>query len=171
MSEIEGGQDLEIFFKRYTECLNCSLIVELLDHVMQGYLEIMSSKTGVAASDAMNLMWPYKKTELMEYQEGLKGLKREDAADFVKRYEWIGTHGFAGQALDETKVRGGEAGESKVSGEGEPEFEAPRDYEYLVEIGSKLAYYRTYLVEKADRAAYSHWSVIKELGEKYGYLG
>jgi len=167
LAALEGGHELEIFFKRYTECLSCSLMVEFVDHAMQEYLEALGEKTGVTAAEAMNLMRPYKKTELMEYQDELRGLKEEMIVAFVRNHKWIGTHGFGGEPLNEERVMK-EIVLSRGDRDSGQNLKVPAGYEYLVEVGSKLAYYRTYLVEKADRVAYSHWPVIKELAEKQG---
>ena len=153
------------FLKTVTELLNCSMVVEILDYGLERYIEKISEKTGVAVSDVLAQIKPYKKTLLMQYQGKLKNLKKEDIGAFILKYEWVGTHIFMGEPLNVEKVNKelSETGKKKE----ESKKRLPKEFKDSVDIGSKLAFYRSFIVENADSVIYYYRPVIKKLGEKY----
>lgn len=158
-------KNLSGFLKTVTELLNCSMVVELLDYGLERYIEKISKKTGIAVSDVLSQIKPHKKTFLMQYHEELKNLKEEDIKEFVRKYQWVGTHVFMGEPLTEKKVKK-ELSEIKNKKE-KNKKELPKEFKYSVDIGSKLAFYRSFIVENADSVIYDYWSVVETLGKKY----
>ena len=101
----------------------------------------------------------------MQYHEELRKLGKNNVAAFIKKYEWVGVHMFLGDPLDAEKVEKEVSGVSKRR-ETPKEKNLPDSYKKIIDVGSKLAFYRSYLVETADRVAYRHIPLIKELAKK-----
>ena len=158
-------KDLNKFLKTVTGLLNCSIVVELLDYGLERYIEKVSEKTGIAVSDVLAQIKPYKKTLLMQYHEELKDLKKENIKAFVEKYKWVGTHVFMGESLNAEKVNK-ELSESK-SEKTENITQLSKEFRNCIGIGSKLAFYRSFIVENADSVIYDYWIVVEELGKKY----
>jgi len=142
------------------------MVVELLDPAIEKHIENISIKTGISVSEVLSQIKPYKRTILMEYQDGLKILKKENIDDFIKKYEWVGTHVFMGAPLNKEKLEKELASVKKH--EKEKARSLPAEYKDSLDIGSKLAFYRSYMVETADSIIYQYWPAVKDLGSKYG---
>lgn len=158
-------KDLSKFLKTVTELLNCSMVVGPLDYGLERYIEKISEKTGIAVSDVLAQIKPYKKTLLMQYHEELKDLKRENIGAFVKKYKWVGTHVFMGEPLNIEKVNK-ELSENKRE-KTENVVQLSKEFEDSINIGSKLAFYRSFVVENADSVIYDYWMVVEDFGKKY----
>lgn len=165
MLALENKKDINKFLSQMVECLACGMVIEFADQGIQRYLQKLSLQEGLPASELMNKMRPHKKTLLMQYQTDIKSLKKEDIPKFLKEYEWIGTHGFEGTPLNEKKINEELSTMSKPD-EKEQEIDIPEKYKEIIDIGSKLAFYRSNNVETVDKVGYSYWPVIKELAKE-----
>ena len=167
VSSFEGKNDLENFLEAMIEAANCTMAIELLDYGLERYLEKLLQKTKVGVSDVLNKIKPDKKTLLMQYQDDLKTLREEDMENFVKKWQWVGTHFFMGNPLTEEKLKK-EISATKKEKEAKlsENILLPEDCKTAVEIGSKMAFYRSYIVETIDKIAFGYWSILKKLGEK-----
>lgn len=167
----KNKKDLSGFLKAITGLLNCSMIVELLDYGLERYIEKISQKTGVPVGKVLAQIKPHRKTILMKYHEELKNLDRADIKgvnDFIKKYKWVGTHVFMGAPLNKRKLYKELSEDSKKTEKSNKNKKLPDDYKDSVEIGSKLAFYRSHIVETADSIIYEYWLVAKELAKKHG---
>lgn len=160
----EGKKDINGFFKEVPECLSYSMVIEFLDYGIEKYLEKLQQETGITIGKVLSRIGPYKKTFLMKYQNELKSLKERDIPKFVKKYKWIGTHHFKGTCLNEEKVRK-EISDISKKKELKKKIKLPNEYKKVIEVGSKLAFYRFHLVETVDRVTFSYWSVIKKIAK------
>jgi len=158
-------KNLSKFLKTVTELLNCSMVIELLDYGLERYIEKISKKTGIAVSDVLAQIKPYKKTLLTQYHEELRELKKKNIGAFVKKYKWVGTHVFMGEPLNIEKVNK-ELSENKRERR-ENVAQLSKEFEDSINIGSKLAFYRSFIVENADSVIYDYWTVVAELGKRY----
>ena len=166
--DFKNKTDLNNFLKAMVRCLNCSMVIQLIDHGLEKYLEGLSEKTDISVAEVLPQIKPHKNTPLMKFHEELKTLNKKDVDNFIKKYEWAGTHMFMGTGLTRDKFK---KELSKVSGKADVsalKIKFPKIYKEIIDIGSKLAFYRSYLVETVDSVAYRYWPIIKELGEKNG---
>ncbi|MBU2545495.1 hypothetical protein KKC65_03555 [Patescibacteria group bacterium] len=158
-------KDLSKFLKTVTELLNCSMVVELLDYGLERYIEKISKDTDTAVSDVLAQIKPYKKTLLMQYHNELKNLKEENIEAFVEKHKWVGTHVFMGESLNVEKVKKELLGNNNKKEK--DIIKLPRELRGCVDMGSKLAFYRSFIVENADSVIYDYWAVVSDLGKKY----
>lgn len=156
----EHERDFENFLRDAVECLSTSKIVELLDLATQEYIQHTLHKSPVELLSAMK---PYKQTHLKRYEEELRTLDLNSVDKFVTEHQWIGTHGFWGEPLTKEKVL---ADYYSLQTLEHPEITFDPQYTQIVELGSKLAYYRSYLVETVDRVAFSYWGALADLARK-----
>ena len=159
------NKDLSQFLRTTTELLNCSMVVELLDYGLERYIEKVSKKTNVTVSDVLSQIKPCRKTLIMQYQEELEDLKKENISSFIKKYKWVGTHVFMGEPLTSDKVNK-ELSEIKSRKESN-KIKLPKVFDDSINIGSKLAFYRSFIVENADSVIYGYWADVSDLGKKY----
>jgi len=159
-------ENIERFVDASKQTLSTSFITILIDHVLEKYVDDLSKKTGVPVTDIHSQIKPYKKTHLIKYQEEIKDLNEGDIEEFVKKYEWVGTHMLMGEPLTAEKVR--EEMKNDFDTLPPKEIKLPEEVKHIVEIGSKLAYYRTFFVECFEIVAMKYRPIMEKLGEKYG---
>ena len=163
---LENGDDLEKFFRAVVEAANCSMAIEFLDIGLEKYIEKICKNKNIELSEVLNKIKPHKKTLLMQYQEELRTLKNKNTIVFVKKWEWVGTHFFMGQPLTEDKaINELKYKQKKDKGK---ESIVPADFKIAANIGAKMAFYRSYIVEQVDRVAYNYWPPIRKIGEENG---
>lgn len=157
----EGGRDVLSVLHKAVACLSCSKVVELLDYGLQAYVTLSLKQDPARLFSAMK---SYRVTHLMQYEKELRDLRVDDIKNFVERHKWVGTHGFKGQPLSEEVVRAhlqeGRAVPTNVVTSSSPGL--------VVELASKLGFYRSYLVETVDRVTFSYWSVLGEVAQNLG---
>ncbi|MDD5177694.1 MAG: PEP-utilizing enzyme [Candidatus Nanoarchaeia archaeon] len=159
-------KDLNNFLKTMVSTLDCVMGVQYIDFSLIRYLEEMYKKTRIPPSGIISRINPYRKYPLMIYQEELKTLKKGNIKDFVKKYKWVGTHIFMNTGLTEKKVIEERSNLPKDK-KAHEDFKIPKGYEFIMALGSKLAYYRSYLIDVSNIIAYGYWPTIKRLGKKY----
>lgn len=160
-------KDLSGFLVSLQELFQYCMIIHLFDHGLLKYLEKINETTGVSSEKVLKQIKPYKKTILMQYHEELKNLDKSDIPDFIKKWEWVGTHLFMGDPLNESKLKEELANINNVDNQIIYK-KLPKVYDYTLELGSKLAYQRSYMVEAGGKSMFTYRQDIKELGEKYG---
>jgi len=158
--ELDKKEDLGLLMDAIIQCLCCSFLVEFIDFATQQYLK---EKTGENFSEIIQQMNPHKKTDLMKYQEQLSDMK--DLDSFVEKYKWVGTHGFKGKPLSKKVVES--EGKNSVLHKTTTVNGKFKEYTKLLEIGSKLTYYRAYLIPLVDKISFGYWKIIKKLAEKH----
>jgi phosphohistidine swiveling domain-containing protein len=163
----EKKKDLNNFLKIMARTLDGVMGVQYIDFSLIKYIEEMHKKTGILPSEIISKINPYKKYPLMIYQEELKTLKEKDIPSFVKKYGWVGTHLFMNTGLTEKKVLEEKSNLPKDKKTSE-DIKIPKGYEFIMELGSKLAYYRSYIIDTSNIVAYGYWPIIKKLGKKHG---
>ncbi len=162
----QGKKDINGLLISGRDCLNASMTIQLIDYGLERYLEKISKKTGITVPEVVLLIKPFKKTLLMEFQEELRKSKNEDIPHLVKKYEWIRTQMLSGKALNEDTIK---EEIKNISNNEKPDklINLPNEYNEILRIGSKLAYYRTYLVELFNKTSYYYIPLIKKLATKY----
>jgi len=165
---LEDKDDVEEFFSVSAEFLNTSFVIGFADYGVERYLEKLSEKTGIAVGDVLAQVKPHKKTPFMEYQEELRSLKEEDILAFVKKYKWMGTHMFMHSGLTEAKVREELEDVSREEHQSASRIELPDEYKEIVAIGSRLTFYRSYLVEIFNMVSYTYRPFLKNLAKEHG---
>lgn len=167
-----GESKLDEFFEATVETANCSMAIEFLDCGLEKYLKKLSIKTNISVEEVLSQVKPFKKTPFIKYYEDLKNLKEKNIPSFVKKWEWIGTHFFMGSGLIAEKVKKEiseiSKKEDEKEGEKENKIKLPDEYKKIIEIGSKLTYYRTSLVEITNSVAYKYWPIIEKIGKDNG---
>jgi phosphohistidine swiveling domain-containing protein len=160
----KDGDDLKGFFEAAAIGLSTSYITIISDYGLQKYIEKLAKEKDVLMSDILANIRPFKKTHLMKYQEDLEILTEEDISEFVKKYHWVGRHLFLGDYLTEEKVKKElEELKNKVD---EPAFrKLPIEFDNVVEIGSKLAYYRTYFIESFNMVADGYERILEDIAK------
>ncbi len=166
--DLENKNDLEKLFRAVVEAANCSMAIEFLDIGLERHIEKICKTKNIKLSDILNKIKPYKKTLLMQYQEELRSLKNRDIGNFVKKWEWVGTHFFMGQPLTRDKVIN-ELKHKHKKEKGKKNI-IPADFKIVEGIGAKMAFYRSYIVEQIDRVVLDYWPIIKKMGEENGLL-
>ncbi len=164
----ENKKDLEGFLTTGARCLNTSFAIELVDYGLVKYIEKLSCGGEVKVADVLYQIKPDKKTMIMEYRDELLGLQEENIQDFVKKYEWMGTHMFMNTGLTEEKVKKEMVEVLNSKKEENVSEKLPDIYGGVIKIGSRLAFYRTYLVECFNKAAYVYRPVIESLAGENG---
>ncbi len=160
-------KDISGFLSSLQELFSKSMIIFFLDYGALKYIEKISEKTGVAVGEVLAQIKPFKKTLLMQYHGELKNLDKKDKARFIKKWEWVGTHLFMGSPLTEEKLEKELACAVKNHKERACQ-KLPDGYEYVLDLGSKLAFYRSYNMEIGDSIMYEYWQDLKALAEKHG---
>jgi len=166
VTSLEDKNNLDKFFKAIVEAANSSMAIEFLDIGLENYIKKICKTKDIALSYILNKIKPHKKTLLIQYQERLKDLKDKDIKSFVKKWEWVGTHFFMGQGLTKKKVINELKHRQKKKKESK--YIIPDYFKTAVDIGAKMAFYRSYIIEQIDRVAYGYWPIIKELGKDNG---
>ncbi|TSC94769.1 MAG: pyruvate, water dikinase [Parcubacteria group bacterium Licking1014_1] len=164
VASAEGKNDIGNFFKSAVEAANCTMAIEFLDVGVEKYIEKMCEGKNTTVPEIISQIKPFEKTLLIQYQKELKELTNKEIKYFVKKWEWVGTHFFMGQPLTEKKVKN----ELKHINQEiiEKKNKIPEGFEDIFYVGSKMAFYRSYIVEQIDRVAYTYWPMIKNIGEK-----
>ena len=138
---LENSDDFESVFKLASECLSCSEVINLFDHALVEYIENNFREEKQSIFDAIH---PVKNTHIMELQADIREGKTEEF--LLKKYPWVGTHGFEGEPFSIEKINGFRTKESFS-----PIFSDSK----LIKIGSQLAFYRSYIVETVDKILFS----------------
>jgi len=168
--EYEKKKNLANFLLFIPELLGCSTLVEFFDFCMERSLKMLCSKHHIHLSDLMAMMHPERKTVLMQYQDDLDILSIESKNElnqFLKKYQWVGTHGFEGDSLREDQVLGVKTGVSlSKNRSNNDDIELPEVFHGYLEIGKKLVFFRSNLIESLNRASFCYWEDLKELADK-----
>mgnify|MGYP001570169438 FL=1 len=165
----EGKNDLDGLFNEMVEAANATMAIEFIDYYgLERYIKKISDKLGMSFSDVIKIVKPHKKTLLMQYQDALKGLKNEEIQDFVKKWQWVGTHFFMGTPLTAEKVKAELASRKDAHNNLFDAPALPAEYSSILSIGSKMAFFRAHIVECIDKVAFSYWPTIKKIGEDNG---
>ncbi len=163
-------RDLSGFLKTLTKLLNMSMSVQLLDYGLTRYIEKISASKHIPVSEVLAQIKPYKATLLVQYQEELKKLSPKDdnvtIDEFLKKWAWVGTHIFMGTPLNRQKLF---AELKNLSGpvKNKTKKKLPREYQTAIDIGSKLAFFRSFAVETADSLIYTYLKEIRDLAKKF----
>lgn len=163
MLALENKKDLKRFVVEMVNYLGCSALVEFIDFCIEDYLKEKCKKENLSFSEVTAAIKPHKKTLLMEYYDKLKTLKKKDIKKFVKEFEWVGTHAFEGMPLTEKKV----FEELKTVNKKKKLNVSAKHFKEIVEIGSKLSFYRSNLMECIDKVEYGYWKEFEKLGKKH----
>lgn len=168
-SYYRNNKDLSKFLESLSKLLNHNMLIHILDYSFLKLIEKISIKNNIPVEDVLVQIKPFKKTILMSYQEELKSLEKHDFEEFIKKYKWVGTHLFMGQPLDLNRLNI-ELEEVFHKKEDIAFRELPPEYKDIIEICSKLAFYRSFVIENANSLMYEYWSDIEKLGEKYNLI-
>ncbi len=169
MLQLKGRNDFRKFVNSMVDHFACSLLVELLDIWLEGYLKKLCKEHNIPMMALTLKMQPKKKTLLMQYNSELKKLNRNNIDSFLNKYKWVGTHALEGRLLTKEKV----LDELKlISKDKKPErvtnIRIPNEFRKLIPIGSELIFHRSNLIETIDKVACSYRPIMKELGKKNG---
>ena len=149
-------KNLSGFMSSLGKLLNHAMLVFFLDYGLLKIIENISEKTKIQAGEVLAQIKPFKKTPLMKYHEELRGIDKNNVEKFIKKYEWVGTHLFVGEPLNEKKLNK-ELADISERHEDRSVKILPDDYKYILEIGSRLAFYRSYIIETGDSLMYEYW--------------
>lgn len=168
MLQLEGKNNFRKFVNSMVDYFACSLLVELLDIWLEGYLKKLCKEHDIPMTVLTLKMQPKQKTLLMQYNSELKKLNRNNIDRFVNKYKWVGTHALEGRSLTKGKV----LDELKsISKDKKPEratnIRIPNEFKKLIPIGSELIFHRSNLIETIDKVAFSYRPTMKESGKKY----
>ena len=106
---------------------------------------------------------------LTEFQEGLHTLGKGEETEFVKKWEWVGTHAFEGESLTRSRLDDVLA-QLKNKKEVQNTIFEIRDARLreLIGIGKQMAFFRSYSIEVSNRAIYRQRSEMERIAESRG---
>lgn len=111
----------------------------------------------------MEQIKPLRNTLLMQYLEEINKVNKYNLHNFLKKYRWVGTHGFEGEGLTEEKIKLMIKNKSKQNtATNNNILNDP-----MIWIASELIYYRSNIMETINKVAFSYHDQMFILGKKY----
>lgn len=171
MLALEKKNSLEEFIAFLPEYLGFFTPLEIIDYYcLEKYLSEACLKFGIPMVVLTNKMQPKRKTLLMQYHCELKKLNLKNIDNFVKKYQWVGTHGFEGESLTKNKVLGELKTLARTQRKAHKKIMAkiPSALKPLISIGREMVFYRSQRIDAINKVAFSFRPKMQELGKKYG---
>jgi phosphoenolpyruvate synthase/pyruvate phosphate dikinase len=163
VQRLSQSDNLKKFFQTIVEALACSLTIELIDYAFQVYIKKKAAEENVAPEMILGRIKPSRKTLLTEFNEKARSAHGKNLKKLLLNYEWVGTHGFAGEPLTQTSwrkfIQRREEAQEKLDNE-------ICGFTNIIRIASDLAFYRSFIVENVDRASFMRWDSLKRLAQK-----
>jgi len=170
MVSYKNKDDFENFINSSKKALGIVYDCCLLDFVIEDYLKNLCKKHNLNINNVISRIVPYRKTFIMKYQEDLKELSEDNISKFVNKYKSIGTTMFYDEPLTEEKVRHELKDISKTNNSNKveaDEINIPHDFDNIINLGSKLTYYKTYIVEMFNDIAYNYRTLLDTLAKEH----
>ncbi|MEK7601294.1 MAG: PEP-utilizing enzyme [Patescibacteria group bacterium] len=161
--------DFDGFLDALLDVRGLSCLIELADHWMVKELQQACAEKSLSYEDVLAAMQPQRKTLLTEFQEGLHTLGKGEETEFVKKWEWVGTHAFEGESLTRSRLDDVLA-QLKNKKEVQNTIFEIRDARLreLIGIGKQMAFFRSYSIEVSNRAIYRQRSEMERIAESRG---
>lgn len=170
---------IEELLENYTE-LECPWIaVFFMADCLEAEIKSRAAALGFDSEAVISSLVSSRKTLSTEAQDEMRGIKtmmqaQEPGVDaridaFVKKYAWMGTHHFWGEALTRERLLSEINNLKDIKIEEKNELEdIDNDLKFLINIAEELIWVRTQCAEVAALVTYRHRPLITEAAQSIG---